>query len=472
MTAPDQRIRQVAIVLQSLDSGTSRGLLAQLPAEMARAVRQAMVNLGPVTPKERSQAMSGLQGMLGSLGRAPTSPTPSSVDEDSSPAATLIANSTPFDQIEISPAAQKNAFAEPHVNPKATLDSEIPWLAWEPASLALFLADERPTVIATVLNQLSPERAKTLLDHLPISTASATLAAIPDLFLTDPQILSDILAEIDRKLPKSPPVQKTATIAGISKLTAIIDLFGESQKQAWLDSIALQNESVAKQLGWSPAMQPRSEAKAASSIEAPSNPIVNSQAAISSATISPTATIQNATIPTAIAPSATVESVTKVKPTIGASEAIIDDIFDDNMIVPISRYKDSTSKANSNNAQDEAHGSSDITSRELTTAKERASDFDMLLELSDTDLVTLLHACDKSTVLNALCGASKRVIQRIERLVPRNEVKRFRMHLKKHASEPSNASELAQTSILLRAEELMVASRISALSSVTFVSAA
>jgi flagellar motor switch protein FliG len=450
MAAPDQRIRQVAIVLQSLDSSTSRGLLAQLPSEMARAVRQAMVNLGTVTSKERVQAMSGLQGLLGTLARAqPQSAAPSTLDDDS-PAAALIANATPLDHVEISDALQLNALQDPILGHKKNLDSETPWLAWEPASLATFLADERPRVIATVLNQLSPERAKTLLDHLPITTASATLAAIPDLFLTDPQILSDILAEIDRKLPKTPPVQKTATIAGISKLSAIIDQFGESQKQAWLDSIALQNETVAKQLGWKSALQLREESKPVTPFESPSHPVAIAE---------PTAIESDSPSKSDMAPALSVGAITE-------------DIFDESMIVPISRYRDvaSTEKpvselvVSANNYVAPKH--------EPTMGKARASEFDVLLELSDTDLVTLLHSCDKSAILTALCGASNSMIQRIERLIPRNEVKRFRLHLRQLASTSTDASELAQSAILLRAEELVIASRISALSSVTFVSAA
>jgi len=448
MAAPDQRIRQVAIVLQSLDSGTSRGLLAQLPPEMARAVRQAMVNLGSVTPKERAQAMSGLQGLLGSLGRGQPQSAADPADEEFSPAASLVANSTPFDQIEISPKSQRSNSHVPTVGQPATLESETPWLAWEPASLAIFLADERPTVIATVLNQLSPERAKSLLDHLPITTASATLAAIPDLFLTDPQILSDILAEIDRKLPKTPPAQKTATIAGISKLAAIVDQFGESQKQAWLDSIALQNESVARQLGWKSALQPREEIKPASPIETP---------------------LQQ---PTAMVEPAAMETISPAKSAVPTTGSVADDIFDDSMIVPISRYRESKSNEKSETDLEEPANSNFNESYDSTTAKDRANEFDVLLELSDTDLVTLLHACDKSTVLTALCGASKRVIQRIERLIPRNDVKRFRSHLRQRGTTSNHESELAQSTILLRAEELVIASRISALSSVTFVSAA
>lgn len=391
--------------------------------------------------------MSGLQGLLGTLGRGQSQAAADPAVDEFSPAAALVSNSTPFDQIEISPMSQRSESSAPFIGQQNTLESETPWLAWEPASLAIFLADERPTVIATVLNQLSPERAKSLLDHLPITTASATLAAIPDLFLTDPQILSDILAEIDRKLPKTPPVQKTATIAGISKLAAIVDQFGESQKQAWLDSIALQNESVARQLGWKSALQPREEFK-------------------------PASTIENTTRPPAMVEPTSMETISPSKSAVTASGSVADDIFDDSMIVPINRYRESTSNEQLETDLEESANRNFNESNESSPAKDRTNGFDVLLELSDTDLVTLLHACDKSTVLTALCGASKRVIQRIERLIPRNDVKRFRLHLRQRGTATSHESELAQSTILLRAEELVIASRISALSSVTFVSAA
>jgi hypothetical protein len=260
----------------------------------------------------------------------------------------------------------------------------------------------------------------------------------------------DILAEIDRKLPKTPPVQKTATIAGISKLSAIIDQFGESQKQAWLDSIALQNETVAKQLGWKSALQLREESKPVTPFESPSHPVAIAE-------------------PTAIESDSPSQSDMTPALSVGA---ITEDIFDESMIVPISRYRDVASMEKPVSELVVSANNYVAPKHEPTLGRARASEFDVLLDLSDTDLVTLLHSCDKSAILTALCGASNSMIQRIERLIPRNEVKRFRLHLRQLASTSTDASELAQSAILLRAEELVIASRISALSSVTFVSAA
>ncbi len=59
----DSKIRQVAILLSSVDTNSARQLLGQLPTDQARQVRNAMVNLGKVTPEERRQALALFQQM-------------------------------------------------------------------------------------------------------------------------------------------------------------------------------------------------------------------------------------------------------------------------------------------------------------------------------------------------------------------------------------------------------------------------
>ncbi|AMV33265.1 Flagellar motor switch protein FliG [Pirellula sp. SH-Sr6A] len=420
MPAADQRIRQVAIVLQSLDAGTARSLLGQLPPDMARLVKQAMTKLGTVSASERAQAMNDLQSMLHAL--QPSTGTMESATE--SPAAALLAESSSHDRVEWSANASPAGAASNTGSPLASrvTESELPWLAWDPSALATFLANERPTVIATVLNQLSPERAKALLDHLPVETAGATLAAIPNLFLVDPSILTDILAEVEKKLPKQQPTTTTATIAGIAKLAAIIEQFQGNQKQAWLKAIAAKNPDVAMQLGWHGPSNPSSESSFAG---LPPSPLP-SNAAIS-----------------------------------GNDEA--SDIFESPRILSMESHR---KDANRPKLDSESEQETAPNSLPLQTA------FDDLLHLTDGDLVTLLHSCERTDVLHALRNASPAMLQRIERLIPRDDLKKFRDFLRRMPHQSESESSCSQKTILEQSERLMASGRIAQVDRVSSFKAA
>jgi flagellar motor switch protein FliG len=320
MSSVDQRIRQVAIVMQSLDASTAKGLLSQLPPEIARSVRQMMTKLGAISSKERANAFESLEGMLGAMmGNDDVGS-----DESASPASALLSHSHgQMDRVEISPAAKTSDVDARTDGGGAARDqaavnqAEIPWLSWDPATLATYLVNERPAVIATVINQFSPERAKALLDHLPIQIASSTLVALPHLTLSDPSILKDILAEVDRKLPKTPPVLTSVTVAGISKLEAIMAQFNETQRIAWLESIASESEEVAMQLGWSPRHDsiPVTSPALGPSAEDPAPDNTPSPVQVSA--------VENKTVlPTAI-----------------SSKSSEPDIFDEAVTIPIDRFR-------------------------------------------------------------------------------------------------------------------------------------
>lgn len=414
MPAADQRIRQVAIVLQSLDATTAKSLLGQLPPDMARLVKQAMTKLGAVTASERSQAMSDLQGLLHALpSNTPKKAAPRREVSADSPAAALLAESNSLDQIEWSSGPTGNLSAE-SVNGAGSgvMESELPWLGWEPSALATFLANERPTVIATVLNQLSPERAKALLDHLPVETAGATLAAIPNLFLVDPSILTDILTEVEKKLPRQQPTATTATVAGIAKLAAIIEQFQGSQKQAWLKAIAAQNPDVAMQLGWS---------------ERGLNSVDSETVATALATNEP------------------------------------NDIFEAPRILSIDSHRKNGTETSSAKLPEQDPAPK--------YAKPNRA-FDDLLRFQDGDLVTLLHSCDRRDVLQALKISSPEMIQRIERLIPKQDLKKFRDFLRTMQSHDELEWVRSQETILEQAERLMAAGRIARVDRFTQLAAA
>lgn len=434
MSSTDQRIRQVAIVMQSLDASTAKGLLSQLPPEIARAVRQMMTKLGSVSSRERALAFESLEGMLGAMMESNDAKSGSS----ESPASALLSHSQgQFDHVELSSSAMAadRALGPDHVglsrDQEAANQAEIPWLSWDPATLATYLVHERPAVIATVINQFSPERAKALLDHLPIQIASSTLVALPHLTLSDPSILKDILAEVDKKLPKTPPVQTSVTVAGISKLEAIMAQFSETQRIAWLESIASENEEVAMQLGWSP----RQGNTRGTSV--PVDPSVEASIVGNTATPTSTAIGQKQT----------------VSPAAISSEVSAPENSDEPVTIPIDRFRERENRDPS----------------ELDWLISQKS---MRIEsLMLNDLVTLLHACDRDDVILMLKGTSESLRTKAEQVVAPQDLKRFRQLLSGKSPQPAEVLD-AMEAICEKLNALIASGRINPLATSSILVAA
>ena len=258
--ASDQRIRHVAIVLQSLDASTSRGLLQQLPPEQSKRVRQAMVQMGTVTPQERAAAFQSMQSLLRAANiRVGSDPSPSKTNE--SPAAALLASQrmASNDQVEFSPAVyqqEKQTSYGNNGNPNADMErNDGNWQHMPAEALAEILQTERPIVIATVINQVSVERATAISQALPLAVAAATLAALPHLHLTDPAILRDIQSELERKIGQY-QAPKQASAQGLAKLQAIVANMPASQQSNWTNAIAQSNPVLATKLGWTYTQTP------------------------------------------------------------------------------------------------------------------------------------------------------------------------------------------------------------------------
>jgi flagellar motor switch protein FliG len=433
-TASDQRIRHVAIVLQSLDATTSRGLLSQLPPAQSKLVRQAMVQMGTVTPQERAAAFQSMQGLLKAF-NVQTSPERPANQELLSPAAALLASQSTSmgDHVELSPQAvaldHHQSDWQSGISGRSNPNGIDNWRHMPAEALAEILQGERPIVIATVMNQVSVARATAIAQALPINIAATTLAALPHLHLTDAAILEDIQLELERKIGQyqSP---KQATEEGLTKLKAILACMPAVQHDTWTNAIAQSNPLLATKMGWNTRTSQTANGHPMTSV--------------------PTTQLDQR-------PRTTKE-----------------DIFDDSMILPFaphastSAFESAAVKSSTNEKQPIAPKST-LADRDKPTGKQAIED---LLQLSDRDFVAVLHACQPQTVLLALSGASRAFATRVERLVPAKDVKRLRDRL--HSLGPLQLRDIdeAQTRIVETAKRLLLSGSIGATTSVTFTAAA
>ncbi len=155
-----QRIRRIAILVSTVDSQAASQILLQLPSEVAEAVRNCIRNLGDVTEKERSEILQEFQQAEEQTAAAPTPDTPAIVPAN--------------------PQTQIHQFAT--------------------ESILRVCHDERPLVIAVILNQLPKEQATELLARLPEEKALQTLGAFQNLGEMQPKVRRDIESFLHQSL--------------------------------------------------------------------------------------------------------------------------------------------------------------------------------------------------------------------------------------------------------------------------------
>ncbi len=437
-SASDQRIRHVAIVLQSLDAATSRGLLGQLPPAQSKLVRQAMVHLGTVTPQERAAAFQSMQGMFNASNtrRGPEGPV---LKESLSPAAALLASQQhPMnDQVELSPEAihqdQNQHDWQSSVPNFATTPTGGSWQHMPAEALADILQGERPIVIATVINQVSVERATAIAQALPIQVAAATLAALPHLHLTDAAILRDIQMELERKIGLY-HAPKHANAEGLSKLQAIVASMPFAEQESWTKAIAQSNPVLAAKLGW------RFESRSL-----PTNSVRLPNAGFAAS--------EDSQLP---APTSKVDAS-------GISGKV--DIFEESILLPFPQPAKDLAKTFSTEAKQ-------IVAPKPNLNEFRKLSMEDLLQFSDKDFVAVLHACQPQTVLLALSAATKPFVARVERLVPAKDVKRLRERLNRLGKIHLREVDTAQMQITEIAMKMLANGQVGATASVSFTAAA
>jgi hypothetical protein len=223
------------------------------------------------------------------------------------------------------------------------------------------------------------------------------------------------------------------TVAGISKLEAIIAQFNETQRIAWLESIASESEEVAMQLGWSPRRENMS--------------VTSSSVGPMDETPVPVTDKNPTSAPVSIA-------VNQIgQPTVSSVKTPEPDIFDEAITIPIDRFRDTVD-----------HDPVQIASQISQKCKRIES-------LVLNDLVTLLHACDRDDVILMLKGSTESMRKQVGQVVAPQDLKRFKQLL---AGKPPETMEVLQAvdAICEKLDVLIAAGRINPLATSSILVAA
>jgi flagellar motor switch protein FliG len=230
-TEVSNSLRKAAVLLRSLDADSSAVLLSQLSADEARAVRQAMRELGEVDPLEQEELRDELRGGRG-------------VREPDILGGVELDFSSEANDID-------SAF-DPYPAPAPRVPQPFDWLEGNDLpTLAAMLDREHLSTVAVVLSHLPPDRASQVLAALPVSRRAAALERLADLGESDRASLE----VIERQLADWIATQKAERQRRADRLRSIQAILEHSPRatcDAVLSELARSNQDLASEVGPAP----------------------------------------------------------------------------------------------------------------------------------------------------------------------------------------------------------------------------
>ncbi len=233
-TEIDPGLRKAAILVASLDRDLADTMLEQLGPQRAGQVRQIMVEMDQIDPKEQRRVIdeffrnepaqqnartSGVELAGIELDRRPMRRSPPTAVE-------------PPQQIPLPPDARPFHFLD---------DAEA-------AKLFRALEGERPQTIALVLSHLPAVGASQVLTRLPGALQADVLRRLVNLEETDPTILREVERALESRLSQQVHMQRRRT-AGMKAVADILAASDGRLAARILDNLAEHDRPLAGRLG-------------------------------------------------------------------------------------------------------------------------------------------------------------------------------------------------------------------------------
>ncbi len=212
-----ERLRQIAILISSVDAAAARQILLHLPTEKARQVRVLVGQLGNVAPEEKRKILAEFHRSAASSTSSPgstsagTASRRSTLAHDASSARwSAPPISSPADAFFAGQPTSASDFAEfgdhsanpvhsSSINSSASA-AHTAWTGLNTAALVRFVRDERPAVTAVVVSQLAPAVAVEVLQQLPLEISREVLLRLSRLQEIDPEAMQAIDEHLSQRL--------------------------------------------------------------------------------------------------------------------------------------------------------------------------------------------------------------------------------------------------------------------------------
>ncbi len=222
----DPTFRKAAILVAALSPQEADRILDRFEPDQAFRLRQAMVDLGDVDPREQQRVLeeffrvgplvpghqvAGIELHDGLLQRL------SSTDDEPAP------DARPFGFLQ---------------------DTET-------ERLARALADERPQTVALVLSHLPPQQAGQVLVRMAPAQQVDVIHRLIDLEETDPVVLREVERVLQTRLSRQVQMQRRR-VAGLKAVAGILQASSGEVGTQILDNLSLRDQRLAEKLGPAP----------------------------------------------------------------------------------------------------------------------------------------------------------------------------------------------------------------------------
>jgi flagellar motor switch protein FliG len=192
-TSLDGRLRQIAILVASVDTTAARQVLMNLPTDIAKRVRALAADMGPIPPEERRALLEEFQrSHLLSKAAEAKSAESSAPDASRSAAAQQAATSSAF--TDFSPSETASTATD------SAETSQPTWTRLGVETLVRLVSVERPTVIAVVMQQLPATQAAAVLQRLPRATTKEVLSVLGGMHEIDEEAMKAIDEHLSERL--------------------------------------------------------------------------------------------------------------------------------------------------------------------------------------------------------------------------------------------------------------------------------
>ncbi len=223
----NQGIRKTAIFVASLDRAAADLVLDQMQAELAQAVRQAIMDLGSIDTEEQRAIVAEFRRR-----RAPSQLKQPGVEVDAELAKKFVP--PPLERPAGEPASPRPS------GPPFRFLREA-----ESDKLGRVLATERPQTIALVLSHLPPQHAGNVLARLEAGLQVDVLRRLVDLEETDPEILRDVERGLQARLSEQVRMQRRR-VAGVAAVAGILEACDQEIGAQILDNLNLYDRQLAE----------------------------------------------------------------------------------------------------------------------------------------------------------------------------------------------------------------------------------
>ena len=222
-TAQD-RLRQIAILVSSVDTVAARQILLHLPSDAARQVRAMASQMGSVAPEERRRILAEFQRSAASASESPKSrlqvPQAKALPVESEFMSVL----SPVRHVE-SPATGNRIEGEDRSNAAA-------WTRLSTAALVRFVRGERPAISAVVISQLAPRVAVEVLQHLPAEVSRDILLRLSRLQEIAPEAMVEIDEHLSQRLHEYQH-RLESELENTRRIDALLNAAPESLRRQW-----------------------------------------------------------------------------------------------------------------------------------------------------------------------------------------------------------------------------------------------